>query len=137
MKSVLARCSIGLPFAVLATSAAFAQPVPGSDNPAAQPMEQSASALEISPLFATAPIADDATLNAATAREDVSLVAETRQASSVSNSSVSGVTTSKVELSDSAFQNASGLIVVNANTGNNVAMNGSVNVNIVMTPPQQ
>jgi hypothetical protein len=75
-------------------------------------------------------------LETATAREDLSIVAQTQQTSNVSGSSVSGtVTNGAVGVSGSAFQNATGLTIVNANSGNNVAMNGSINVNIVMSPP--
>ena len=76
------------------------------------------------------------TLETATAREDLSIVAQTQQTSTVSRSSVSGnVTTGAVGVAGNAFQNATGLTVVNSNSGNNVAMNGSINVNIVMSPP--
>lgn len=82
-------------------------------------------------------VADEA-LEKATAREDLSLVAQSQQTSTVSNNSVSGTsTTGDINLSDNAFQNATGMTIINANSGNNVAMNASVNVNIVMTPPQQ
>ena len=87
--------------------------------------------------FAGGKIADDAALNGATAREDLSLVAQSEQANTVSRNSVNGVTTTgAIGIADNAFQNASGLTVINANTGNNVAMNASLNVNIVMTGPQ-
>lgn len=88
-------------------------------------------------LFAGAsPIAEDG-LKQATAREDLSLIAQSQQTSGVSNSSVVGTsTTGDVGISGNAFQNASGLTVVNANSGNNVAMNASLNVNIVVTPAQ-
>jgi hypothetical protein len=76
------------------------------------------------------------TLETATAREDLSIVAQTQQTRTVSRSSVSGnVTTGAVGVAGNAFQNANGLTVVNSNSGNNVAMNGSINVNIVMSPP--
>ena len=42
----------------------------------------------------------------------------------------------EINLSDNAFQNATGLTVINANTGNNVAMNASLTVNVVMTAPE-
>lgn len=89
------------------------------------------------PLFTDKKVADDEALNRTTAREDLSLLAQSRQASTVSNNSVSGVsTTGEISIADNAFQNATGLTVINANTGNNVSMNASLNVNIVMTGPQ-
>jgi hypothetical protein len=86
--------------------------------------------------FAAAKAVPRETLETATAREDLSIVAQTQQTSNVSGSSVSGtVTNGAVGVAGSAFQNATGLTIVNANSGNNVAMNGSINVNIVMSPP--
>lgn len=86
--------------------------------------------------FSAASAASLRTLETATAREDLSIVAQTQQTSTVSRSSVSGnVTTGAVGVAGNAFQNATGLTVVNSNSGNNVAMNGSINVNIVMSPP--
>jgi hypothetical protein len=113
------------PTAGLATSPA--EPVPA---PPAAPTEADTP-------FADGKVADDDALNGATAREDLSLVARSEQANTVSRNSVSGVTTTgEISIADNAFQNASGLTVINANTGNNVAMNASLNVNIVMTGPQ-
>ena len=86
--------------------------------------------------FSAAKAVPRETLETATAREDLSIVAQTQQTSNVSGSSVSGtVTNGAVGIAGSAFQNATGLTIVNANSGNNVAMNGSINVNIVMSPP--
>ncbi len=41
-------------------------------------------------------------------------------------------TTGEIRIADQALQNASGLTVINNNTGNNVAMNASLNVNLVI-----
>ena len=89
-------------------------------------------------LFGSARSVDDGALDQATAREDLSLVAQSQQATSVSNNSVNGTSrTGEVTISDSAFQNASGLTVLNSNTGNNVAMSGSINVNVtIISGPQ-
>ena len=88
--------------------------------------------------FGVAAVAGDDTLEAATAREDVSLIAQSQQTSNVSNNSVNGTsTTGEIRFSDNAFESASGLTIINANSGNNVGMNASINVNIVMSPPQQ
>ena len=74
----------------------------------------------------------------ATAREDISLIAQSKQASSVSGSSVTGQSvTGDLAIASTAFQNANGMILINANSGNNVAMNASMNVNIIMAGPQQ
>lgn len=87
--------------------------------------------------FSTDKLAPEAVLDRATAREDLSLAAQSQQAATVSRNSVNGtVNNGAVSIAGSAFQNASGLTLINANSGNNVAMNGSINVNIVITPPQ-
>ncbi len=91
------------------------------------------SAIEATTPFASAPVVDDAALDLATAREDLSLVAQSQQVTGVSNSTVTGTSrTGEVTISDNAFQNASGLTVLNANSGNNVAMSGSINVNVMI-----
>lgn len=85
--------------------------------------------------FEGASIVDEATLAKSTAREDVNQMANSEQTAEVSSSSVSGnVETGTAAFSDNAFQNVSGLTVVNANTGNNVAINGSIVVNVSLSP---
>lgn len=86
--------------------------------------------------FEAAREVDDEELSKLRAREDLVQIANSEQVASVSDSSVSGdVDTGASTFSDS-FQNVSGLTVVNANTGNNVAINGSIVVNISITPQQ-
>ncbi|RST31272.1 hypothetical protein HMF7854_10820 [Sphingomonas ginkgonis] len=52
-----------------------------------------------------------------------------------SNNSVNGSSvTGTVTFSDSSFQNASGLTMVNANSGNNVAINSAMTLNIAIIP---
>lgn len=107
----------------------------------AQPLEPAPFAAELRtapPLFADTRRTDDAALGRATAREDLSQVAQSQLTSTVSNNSVSGTsTTGNISISGNALENASGLTIINANSGNNVGMNAAINVNIVMTPPQQ
>jgi hypothetical protein len=130
MKFQLRRWAAGAALALAPTAGLAASPAESAPVPAAAP------AVTESP-FAGGKIADDSALNGATAREDLSLVARSEQANTVSRNSVNGVTTTgEISIADNAFQNASGLTVINANTGNNVAMNASLNVNIVMTGPQ-
>jgi len=123
------RIAAGLLAALFAAGAAPAQnassPESGTKEAAERP-------------FAKATKADDDLLNASTAREDLSLHAQSSQSSSVSSSSVNGTsTTGEIRIADQALQNASGLTVINNNTGNNVAMNASLNVNLVINPNQQ
>lgn len=91
--------------------------------------------------FGTSQVAGDDTLGRATAREDISLVAQSDLNSNVSNNEINGDTvTGDISFSDTAFANSGGLTIVNANSGNNVGMNASINVNLVMIPaaaPQQ
>src|SRR4051794_34185218 len=95
-----------------------------------------AQAAEGDPAFAGRAIAADDVLGKATARENLSLIAESNQSSTVSGAAVSNVDTGDISMSGNAFQNASGPVLINANSGNNVAMNASLNVNIIMTGPQ-
>jgi len=75
------------------------------------------------------------TLDAIAGREDLAQIAQAEQNAVVSRSSVNGQsTTGGIAIDDNAFQNLSGLSVVNANTGNNVAINASMNVNISLYP---
>ncbi len=87
------------------------------------------------PVFGTETAVDETALERATARQDVNQVSNSDQAAEVSNSSVSGnVQTGTAAFSDNAFQNVSGLTVINANTGNNVAINGAIVVNVAISP---
>lgn len=107
-------------------AAAFAAPASPPATTAAQP---AATATPFS-----APL-DEAAMSKATAREDTSMIAQSQQTSNVSNNTINGnSTTGDVTIADTAFQNASGLVLINANSGNNVAMNGSMNVNVIMAP---
>lgn len=85
--------------------------------------------------FITQGAVDEAVLEQSTAREDVNQISTSEQSASVSSSSVNGVSeTGTATFSDNAFQNVSGLTVVNANTGNNVAINGAIVVNVSIVP---
>ncbi|QQV76692.1 hypothetical protein H5J25_14860 [Sphingomonas aliaeris] len=84
--------------------------------------------------FASAPL-DDSTLGAAAGREDTQQAATATQVAGVSQNSVGdNVRTGDASISDNAFQNLSGLSILNVNTGNNVAINAAMNVNIAIQP---
>jgi hypothetical protein len=86
--------------------------------------------------FSTVPVAEDA-LQAIAGRQDLSLIAEAENTASVTDNSVGdNSSTGEVRVADNAFQNLSGLSLLNINTGNNVAINASMNVNIAINPPQ-
>ncbi len=83
-----------------------------------------------------APVSDT-TLQTTAGREDISQIAQANQAAAVSKNSVGdNSATGEVRIADNAFQNMSGLSQLNVNTGNNVAINASMNVNISINPGQ-
>lgn len=87
--------------------------------------------------FGSAAALDPASLDRETAREDVAQIATAEQAARVSNNSINGPSqTGTVSIDGNAFQNLQGLAVINANSGNNVAINSSLNVNIHFAPGQ-
>ncbi len=86
------------------------------------------------PPFAAAALDEDA-LGAIAGREDVAQVATAVQTAGVSRNSVGdNVTTGDARIADNAFQNMSGLSILNVNTGNNVAINAAMNVTISISP---
>ena len=85
------------------------------------------------PIFGEAIAETD--LATATAREDIAQIATAQQTARVSNNSVNGTSrTGEVAIDGQAFQNFSGLGIVNANSGNNVGINAAINVNVTITP---
>ena len=66
---------------------------------------------------------------------DVNQIIQAQNRSQVSNNSVSGTSvTGTITFDGSSFQNLNGLSVLSANTGNNVAINSSMNVNVAIRP---
>jgi len=85
----------------------------------------------------TATAVDDEALGAIAGRENTRQVALNEQSAGVSRNSVGdNSVTGEARISDNAFQNMSGLSILNVNTGNNVAINAAMNVNISITPGQ-
>lgn len=113
-------CLASLPSAVPASAQAPAV-LRSAEAPADQP-------------FASGAV-DDASLRAITGREDTYQQASANQTASVADNSVGdNVRTGNAVIDGSAFQNLSGLSVLNVNTGNNVAINAAMNVNIAINP---
>lgn len=84
--------------------------------------------------FAATALGEDA-LGAIAGREDVAQVATAVQTAGVSRNSVGDhVATGDARIADNAFQNMSGLSILNVNTGNNVAINAAMNVTISISP---
>jgi hypothetical protein len=108
---------------------------------AAQPDTMAGEIVEATPrvqedAFQAAPV-EDATLQSVAGKADLSLVAETESTATVTDNSVGdNSTTGEIRVNDNAFQNLSGLSLLNINTGNNVAINSAMNVNIAINPPQ-
>jgi hypothetical protein len=104
---------------------------------AAASPEQAPAKIENNRPFATARSLDSAELARQTAREDIAQIANSEQAATASRNTVEGQSqTGNATFADNAFQNVSGFTVVNANTGNNSAINGAIVVNVTITPAQ-
>lgn len=87
-----------------------------------------------SAMFGTAGLTDE-TLGSVAGREDTQQAAIANQVAGVSRNSVGdNVHTGDAKISDNAFQNLSGLSILNVNTGNNVAINAALNVNVTLQP---
>ena len=80
--------------------------------------------------FETGAVTED-TLRSAAGREDTTQVSHAEQVAGVSRNSVGDNSlTGDARIDGNAFQNMSGLSILNVNTGNNVAINAAMNVNI-------
>lgn len=76
-------------------------------------------------------------LQAIAGREDTTQISQADQTAEVSRNSVGdNSVTGSSRVDGNAFQNMSGLSILNINTGNNVAINASMNVNISINPSQ-
>jgi hypothetical protein len=116
---------------VLATSPAAAE------ERATQPAGTSAIKLEAQAdtgIF-RAQAVSEATLHTIAGREDTTQVSKAELAAGVSQNSVGDNSiTGSAKIDGNAFQNMSGLSILNVNTGNNVAINAAMNVNISISP---
>lgn len=102
----------------------------------AQIAEPAASADAAATPF-SAPTLAEAALQAVAGRQDTTQIARNDQVAGVSQNSVGdNAVTGEVRIDGNAFQNLSGLSILNVNTGNNVAINAAMNVNISITPGQ-
>jgi hypothetical protein len=107
-------------------SVAWAQDRAAASN--ASPDTRTIAALDQVPV-------DDAALGAVAGREDTRQTSLANQTAGVSRNTVGdNVTTGGAQISGNAFQNMSGLSILNVNTGNNVAVNAAMNVNIAINP---
>lgn len=84
--------------------------------------------------FEDAPVSDN-TLMVMVGKADINQDAQSTNTGVVANNSVGdNSVTGEIKIDQNAFQNLSGLSLLNVNTGNNVAMNSAMNVNISITP---
>ena len=117
-------------FFFLAAAASAVDPVSAAD-----PVAASSDPVVDTGAFGAATPLNDAVLARETARADVAQIAQANQAAGVSRNSINGDSvTGTVTFDGAAFQGLQGLSIVNANSGNNVAVNAAMNVNITLTP---
>lgn len=70
-----------------------------------------------------------------TGRDDIAMAVRANNDATVSRNSVgAGSVTGTINFGQDAFGSLSGLSVLSANTGNNVAINSSLNVNVSIRP---
>ena len=85
--------------------------------------------------FAKAQALDSAKLQRVAGREDVNQISQADLAATVSRNSIGDNSmTGEARIDGNAFQNMSGLSILNVNTGNNVAINAAMNVNVSISP---
>lgn len=85
--------------------------------------------------FASTAAIDETALAGIAGREDVNQAALANQTAGVADNSVGdNVRTGDARIDGQAFQNVSGLSLLNVNTGNNVAINAAMNVTIAISP---
>ncbi|MEP0189471.1 MAG: hypothetical protein ABJP70_02660 [Erythrobacter sp.] len=114
--------------ALLAFVTLAAAPVAAQD---AQPSEGQQTA-EIAPFASAEPI-EETKLAKIAGREDVNQVIQSDQQNNVGSNSVGDNSeTGTITLRDNAFANLNGFTILNANTGNNVAINSSIQVNVAL-----
>jgi hypothetical protein len=90
---------------------------------------------EAGELFGTSSAISDTSLGEIAGGADIGQYIFSSNTSTVANNSVNGTSvTGTISIDGQAFQNLNGLAVVNANTGNNVSINASMNVNVSTHP---
>ena len=116
-----------------AAAAQTSHPGPTAAEPLSQPLP---AGLEAAPSPFDGDALSDATLQAIAGREDTNQVAQSQQAATVTRNSVGdNVRTGDAKIEGQAFQNLSGLAILNVNTGNNVAINAAMNVTVAIANP--
>jgi hypothetical protein len=84
------------------------------------------------PFGSAAPV-DNSLLGSVTGQGDLAQVVRAENTNNVSGNSVNGNSqTGTISFDSSSFQNLNGLSLLSANTGNNVSINSSLNVNVAI-----
>lgn len=126
----LALAGLGLAATTVPAMAAAEPPAPSA------PSAPAASDAVVP--FTAAPVVSDNVLSGAHAKADLSLidqVAAVHNSSTVTDNTITGdFTTGVVSIASDAFAGTTGLTLFNINTGNNVAINASMNVNVAIQP---
>ncbi len=127
-----AATAIATVLLLLTSRAATAQ-----DRPAATATQDGAESIDTANatgIFAASAV-DESVLQASAGREDVTQLSQAELQAEVAGNSVGdNAVTGTAQIDGNAFQNMSGLSILNINTGNNVAINAAMNVNISITP---
>lgn len=114
-----------LAFLVLATSPAVAE------EPNGPPAARTTIKVEAASGIFRAQAVSEATLRTIAGREDTNQISQAKLTAGVSQNSVGDNSiTGTATIDGNAFQNMSGMSILNVNTGNNVAINAAMNVNI-------
>lgn len=118
----------------LIAGACFAAPAMAQDRTVVSDPVSIAAAS--SPVFPDGRALAEADLGAIAGREDHGTqIAAADQRNTISNNSVTGNSvTGSVTIDGQAFSNLSGLAIISANSGNNVAINSAMNVVINLAP---
>jgi hypothetical protein len=78
---------------------------------------------------------DDRQLGSIAGKTDLAQIANAQNSGAVSGNTINGDSqTGTIRFDASSFQGMNGLSIVNANTGNNVAMNSAMSVNVTVHP---
>ena len=130
MTKVLSACAITL---ALCAVPAAAEEVEKAAETAESTAQTVPSETEAPAVFADAKVVEERQLAAIAGREDVNQFTNADQNNAVKGNNVGdNSVTGQINISDQAFSNTNGFVVLNANTGNNVAINASIQVNVAL-----
>jgi hypothetical protein len=126
----------GLGLATMAVPAFATEPAaPPALTPMLAPMAPDSGS---PPPFHAVSVVSDDVLSGAAAKANLSMIDQTaavHNTSTVADNSINGdFTTGVVSIASDAFAGTTGLTLFNINTGNNVAINASMNVNVAIQP---